>query len=120
MAVRLLDRNGHSGEGIIDRSSDAQLAIDTAVSGRGLRQNDACDQFICLQLAVIVAFAGVEVAQWNHASLGGAGDLNLRVETQQGCWRVAGESSPTFRSTRRNMAEIAIFLNAEPTRLAPA
>src|SRR5437016_1757318 len=78
--IRALHRDSYSGEGVINGAANAQLAVDAAISGRRLRQNDARYQFVWLQLAIVVTFSGVEIVQRNAASGGGAGNFDFCIQ----------------------------------------
>jgi len=55
VTIRSLHDDGNSGERVVDRSAHAELTIDATVSGGQCRQEDASDEFVRPQRAVVVA-----------------------------------------------------------------
>src|ERR1035441_4674703 len=65
------------------------------------------------------AIVDVEVCHWDAPQSVGARDLDLRPKAHQRRRRIAREGRPASLSTRSNMAQVAVFLEAESATLAP-
>src|SRR5579859_6220591 len=72
-----------------------------------------------LQPTVSVTEAGVEVVERNAAGSACTGDFDFGVQAQQGGRRVAGKCRPAFRPAGSDVAQVAIFLDAEAAAFAP-
>src|SRR5208282_4082488 len=115
----LLQNHGDSGEWVVNRAADAQLAVDAATAGRRCRQEDASEQFVGRQLPIVVAEPGVELGEFDAANPRSAGNLDFRVQAEQRRRSVARKSRPALRAARCDVAEIAILLNAKAAGFSP-
>src|SRR5215469_6163919 len=119
MAVAPLAGDGDSGQRVVDRSANAQLAIGSAEAGRRTWEKDARNDFIRPQSAVGIAFASVELAERNATRTGGPGYFDIRIQAKQSRRGIAGERRPAFAAAGSDVAEIAVLLDAESARLSP-
>src|SRR5262245_1609843 len=76
-------RNGDTGQRVVDRPAHPQLLVDTHHTGSSFWQENAREQFVLGELDAVVTDVRVEVSEREPARAGGASDLDLRVETQQ-------------------------------------
>ncbi len=72
-----------------------------------------------LQAAVTRAVAGVKLAERNSACSSSADNFDFRIQAKQRRRRVRRKRRPAFCSAGSHVAEIAVFLDAEPARLSP-
>src|SRR5262249_26455663 len=98
----------------------AQLTVRASISPGTLRKNNAGNQFVRLEPAVVVAYASVELAKRNAACSCDAGNLDFSIQAQERRRRISRERRPALAPTRCHVTEIAIFLNTEPARLPPS
>src|SRR6185369_4656717 len=84
-----------------------------------LRQKHSRDYLVWLQPHPLVADVGVEVLYGHAPHSNRPNDFQLRSQAKQRRRRIAGECRPAACPTRRNMAKVAILLNAEPARPPP-
>src|ERR1700722_649693 len=120
MTVGSFERHGNSCQRIIDGTANSKFTIHATEASRFSRQQYMSDQFARKQPAVILAIAGIELVERNLARAVGSCDFNGRVETEQSWRRISGKCGPALRSARSDVAEIAVFLDAEAAALAPS
>ncbi len=105
--------DGNAGQGIVDGSPQAQLLVGAAITGGGRRQQHPRNDLAELQAMTVIADVGVEILEREPARALGACDLELCVEAEQGGGGVRGERGPAFLAAGGDVAEIAVFLDAE-------
>src|SRR5581483_2353487 len=66
-----------------------------------------------------IAESGIELAQRGASTTRRANNFDFGIEAQQRGRGVTGKNRPAFRASGRDMAQVTIFLDAEPTRLSP-
>src|SRR2546423_14317505 len=70
-------------------------------------------------MPVVVSLSGVEFLKRHASKASSAGNLDLRIQTQQRSRCITRKSRPAFCASRSDVAEVAILLDAEPATLAP-
>ncbi len=112
-------RHGHSRQRVINTAAHAQLLIAAAPSRRGGWKKYAGDDLVGRKMQTNNAVVDVEVAERDSPYATRPGNLKLGVETQQRRRRVTGKRCPAEVASGRNVAKIAILLQAEAAALAP-
>src|ERR1700723_2328956 len=113
-------RNGHASQRIINRPPNPQLPISPAMPSSRTRQKNAGNQLVLLKLHPCIAFISIKILKRDASQTFRPSNLNRSAKAQQRRRRIRRKCSPTFRAARRNVAKIAILLNAETAGLPPS
>src|ERR1700691_842273 len=119
MAIVSAERHRDAGQRIVDRPADAQFAIRAVLPRGRTRQEDAGNQLVLVELHPRVAFVGVEILERDAAQTFWPGNFDGSTEAEQRRRSIGRKRRPAFRAAGRDMAEIAILLDAEAAGLAP-
>src|SRR5215469_17386354 len=113
------DGGSDSGERIVNRSAQTQLMVHATVSGHAFGQKDSREHLIGGELHARIADVGVKVRNWDTAQTIRVGDLKFCLKAEQRSGRIGRECRPALLPSRSDVAEIAVFLDAEAARLPP-
>src|SRR5574341_30608 len=96
-AAVFLHHHRHTRQWVVNGAANTQLLIDAVVARRRLRQEDAGQNLVLLQLHACRAVVAVEVRESHAARAVRADNLQLRAQAQERRRRVAGERGPALR-----------------------
>src|SRR5579864_9152419 len=119
MSVAAEQDYSHPRQRVINGAADAQFAVGSAPVCRRLRQEDTRDQFVFLQLAIVVTDAGVEVTQGKAPRARDTGDFDFGLQAEQRRRCVAREGRPAGVTAGSHVADVAVLLDAESATFAP-